>query len=98
MLCYVYVMLLQMKSCAGETRRLGSLLSHRSAVILSSQVLSLLVAVDVYSPSFTGPTPPLTHTLQHPSATASPHGRLATHPAQTTLLSLLASVVVVVTR
>jgi len=48
-------------ACAAETRRLGALISQRSALILSSPILSSLVAVDVRTPSFSTPLGALVH-------------------------------------
>ena len=48
---------MQVLACVAETRRLGALLSHRSALVLSSPALSALVDIHVRTPSFAVPAP-----------------------------------------
>jgi len=43
--------MVQVLACARETERLGALLSQRSAVVVTSPILSSLVAVDVVTPT-----------------------------------------------
>jgi len=67
----------QVLACVAETRRLGALLSERSALVLSSPTLSSLVAVDVRTSSVSTPSgAPL-----HPGLDASPAAANAASPA-----------------